>query len=90
VHSLRFGKHVSITMVKSAGGAAARAYEFPWRDDSIAGELHGKALRPAWKDPMLTLFPISGIGLQCPQGMIPGRAMLPAMRQPARSHSGLG
>jgi hypothetical protein len=67
VHSSRIGKHASITRVKSAGGAAVRACGFPWRDDGIAGVLHGKPLRPAWKDPMLTLFPISGIGLQCPQ-----------------------
>jgi dipicolinate synthase subunit A len=73
-----------------ATGATVRAYGFPWPADDIKGVEHGTNAAACLKNADVALFPIPGIAPdgalfapQCPDRIIPDRAMLSAMRSPA-------
>lgn len=73
-----------------ATGASVRAYGFPWPDGGIAGVEQASSAAAALRDADVALCPIPGIAAdgalfapQCPERIIPDRAMLDAMRKPA-------
>jgi dipicolinate synthase subunit A len=71
-------------------GAEVRAYGFPWPDGGIAGVKPARDAAECLRGADVAAFPIPGIAPdgalfapQCPHRIIPDRAMLAGMRQPA-------
>ncbi len=74
----------------AATGAQVRAYGFPWPAEGIAGVALAPAAASALAGADIALLPIPGIAPDgalfapaCPERIIPDRAMLAGMRQPA-------
>ena len=80
-----------------ASGAEVRAHGFPWPQEGIAGVRHAASIGEALAGADIALFPIPGIAAdgalfapQSPERIIPDRASLAAMRQPAHIILGWG
>lgn len=79
-----------IARCAQATGAQVRAYGFPWPEGGIAGVILASDAPECLKDADLALFPIPGIAPDgalfapaAPERIVPSRAMLASMRQPA-------
>lgn len=84
-----------IARLAAATGATVRAYGFPWPEGGIAGVIHAPSAAAALAGAEVALFPIPGIAPdgalfapQCPERIVPDRAMLAAMQ--AKPHIILG
>jgi dipicolinate synthase subunit A len=79
-----------IARLAAATGAGVRAYGFPWPEHGIPGVQHLSDAAAVLKGAKFALFPIPGIGTDGalfapanPVPIIPNKAMLAGMKQPA-------